>query len=72
MAGGPLVMGTTGAGDVKSRCNSCQGNVSKCRPDATRLFNGTCAWATQSKLPARPHGQAGAATWSTMIPGGIG
>ena len=72
MTGGPLVMGTTGAGDVKSRGHSGQGNVSKCRPDTTRLFNGTWARATQSKLPARPHGQAGTATWDTMKPGWVG
>ena len=72
MSGGPLVMGTTGAGDVKSRCHSGQSNVSKCRPDTTRLFNGTWARATQSKLPARPHGQAGAATWCTMRPRWVG
>ena len=72
MSGGPLVMGTTGAGDKKSRGHSGQVNVSKCRPDTKRLSNGTWAGATQCKFPARPHGQAGVATWGTMKTGWVG
>ena len=45
MSGSPLVMGTTGAGDAKSRGHRGQGNVSKCRPGTTRFFHGTWAWA---------------------------
>ena len=43
MGEGPLVMGTTGAGDAKSKGHRGQGNVSKCRPGTTRFFHGT--WA---------------------------
>ena len=45
MGGGPLVMGTTGAGDAKSRGHRGQGNVSKCRPGTKRLFQGTSSRA---------------------------
>ena len=45
MAGGPLVMGTTRAGNAKSTDHKGQLNVSKCRPGTTRLFHGTWARA---------------------------
>ena len=57
MGGGPLVMGTTRAGDVKSKDHRGQRNVSKCRPGTTIFFHGT--WARARTKATLQHAHMG-------------
>ena len=57
MSGGPLVMGTTAAGDTKARGRRGQGNVSKCRPGSARFSHGT--WARARTKASLQHAHMG-------------
>ena len=65
MAGGPLVMGTTGAGDVKSGDHKGQGNVNKCRP-GTIFLHGT--WALARTEATLQHAHMGKLAQQTGAP----